>query len=229
MSALSDIDLRALLAAQRADALAATTSSRLSQERSDAMDYYNGDVSADIPSVAGRSSAVSTDLSDTIDGLMPPLMEVFAGGDDVVRFSPVGPEDVKAAEQESDYVNHVFMQLNPGFMILYAFIKDALLSKVGVVKVWTEEEEEEEKETYYDQPPDSLAMILQKPDIEVLEHSEHDGLHDLKIVCRKKYKRHIVEPVPPEEFGIARRAKSIKDAGYCFHETVTTVGELIDQ
>jgi hypothetical protein len=30
-----------------------------------------------------------------------------------------------------------------------------------------------------------------------------------------------VEPVPPEEFGISRRAKSIRDADYCFHEVQT--------
>jgi hypothetical protein len=35
-------------------------------------------------------------------------------------------------------------------MILYSFIKDALLSKVGLVKVWWEEREEEGRETYYD-------------------------------------------------------------------------------
>ena len=57
---------------------------------------------------------------------MPNLMDIFAGSDEVVRFEPVGPEDEAAAQQETDYVNHVFMQQNPGFMILYSFIKDAL-------------------------------------------------------------------------------------------------------
>lgn len=229
MAELSDTELRAVLAAAKADALAAVQSSKLSKDRSDAMDYYNGDVSADIPSIPGRSQAVSTDVSDTIEGMMPTLMEIFAGGDEVVKFSPVGPEDEKAAEQETDYVNHVFMQQNPGFLVLYSFIKDALLSKVGVVKVWTEEEEDEDKNTYYDQPADALAMIAQQPGMEITEHTEHDGLHDFTVVCRKKYKCHKVEPVPPEEFGIARRAKSIRDCGYCFHETMTTIGELIEE
>ena len=74
---------------------------------------------------------------------MPQLMEIFTGGDEVVRFDPVGPEDVEASEQETDYCNHVFMQKNPGFLVLYSFIKDALLSKVGIVKVWWEENEEQ--------------------------------------------------------------------------------------
>jgi hypothetical protein len=81
---------------------------------------------------------------------MPSLMDIFAGSDEVVRFEPVGPEDEEAAQQETDYVNHVFMQNNPGFMVLYDFIKDALLSKDGIVKVWWEEREQEERETYYD-------------------------------------------------------------------------------
>ena len=89
-------------------------------------------------------SAVSTDVADTVEGLMPSLMDIFTSGDEVVRFEPVGPEDVAAAEQETDYVNHVFMQQNAGFIVLYSFIKDALLSKVGIVKVWWETREEHE-------------------------------------------------------------------------------------
>ena len=53
------------------------------------------------------------------------------------------------------------MQLNPGFMVLYAFIKDALLSKVGIVKVWWEEREEESRETYYDLTDDQFALLAQ--------------------------------------------------------------------
>ena len=51
------------------------------------------------------------------------------------------------------------MQQNPGFMTLYSFIKDALLSKVGIVKVWWEEREEESRETYYDLTDDQFALL----------------------------------------------------------------------
>ena len=131
-------DLRAILTAHRTDSMSAIVASKLAEERATALDYYQGDMSKTMPAPDGRSKAVSTDTSDTIEGLMPTLMEIFTGGDEIVRFEPYGPEDVTAAEQETDYVNHVFMQANPGFLILYSFIKDALLSKVGVVKVWWE-------------------------------------------------------------------------------------------
>src|SRR6516162_11113371 len=175
MPKMSTSDLKAMLASEKANALAAISAARLAEERADAMDYYNGDMSADMPAQDGRSRAVSTDVADTIEGLMPSLMEVFAGSDDVVRFEPVGPQDVAAAEQETDYVNHVFMQQNPGFLILYSFVKDALLSKVGIVKVWWEEREEIEREIYLDLTEEQFAIIAGDPDVEIVEHTEHGG------------------------------------------------------
>ncbi len=275
-------ELKAMLTAEKLDALAAMRASKLSAERAHAMDYYNGDMSRDMPAQDGRSRAVSTDVADTIDGLMPSLMEVFAGSDDVVRFEAFGPEDVAAAEQETDYVNHVFMQQNPGFLILYSFIKDALLSKVGIVKVWWEEREEECRETYLDQPDDAFALLVANPDIEIVAHSMHPDpnyrpvvaplqppvgvpiaqpdqsdpgpagavvpaapapapvapaepddnalvpmLHDVTVVTRKTVAQARVEDVPPEEFGISRFARSLRDCGYCFHEVIRRAEDLI--
>ncbi len=176
MAKMSTSDLTSMLAAEKADALAAISAAALSQDRADAMDYYLGDMSKDMPAQDGRSRAVSTDVSDTIEGLMPALMDIFAGSDEVVRFEPVGPEDEEAAQQETDYVNHVFMQQNPGFMVLYGFIKDALLSKVGIVKVWWEEDEREERETYYDLTEEQFAMLAQAVEqsggaMTIIEHS----------------------------------------------------------
>lgn len=242
--------LKAILSAEKADALAATASAKLSIERSDAMDYYLGDMRKDMPSLDGRSSAVSTDVADTIEGLMPSLMEIFCGSEEVVCFNPVNAEDVQAAEQETDYVNHVFMQKNPGFLVLYSFIKDALLQKVGVVKAWWETRQEEERETYLDQSDDAFAMlaqaVLQSDGALAIEaHTAKETVsgidpatsqpqvvttHDVTIVTTKKYEVARVQGVPPEEFGIERNARSIRDSNYCFHKIVTlTEAKLIEQ
>src|SRR6476620_4753143 len=180
-------DIQTMLAAEKSSALAAITAAQLAEDRATAMAYYLGDMSQDMPAQPGRSKAVSTDVADTIEGLMPSLMDIFAGSDEVVRFEPVGPEDEAAAQQETDYVNHVFMQQNPGFMILYSFIKDALLSKVGIVKVWWEEREEESRETYYDLTDDQFALLAQdvaesSGAMKIVAHTVHDpGAHDLKV------------------------------------------------
>jgi hypothetical protein len=252
---ISTGDLRALLAAEKADALSAMSASKLSDERSRALDYYLGDMTRDMPAPEGRSKAVSTDVADTVEGLMPTLMDIFCGGDEVVRFEPVGPEDVAAAEQETDYVNHVFMQRNPGFLVLYSFIKDALLSKVGIVKVWWEAREEFERETYLDLTEEQFAIIAGDPAVEIVEHTEkrvangegerianseatdrysllapgYSVLHDVTVETRRTHACARVEAVPPEEFGIARNARSIRDAGYVFHDVLRRQEELIAQ
>jgi hypothetical protein len=230
MPEMTDTELRAMLAAQHAAAMASSNSSKLSTDREKAMAYYNGELD-DMPSLPGRSSAVSMDTSDTIEGIMPQLMEIFAGSDDVVKFEPVGPEDVQGAEQETDYINHVFMNQNPGFLVLYSFIKDALLSKVGVVKVWWEETEKEKRETYLNKSEDEFAVLISNPELEVLEHTPNDdGTHDLTVSTKKTTAVAKVMGVPPEEFGIEAAARSIRDCNYCYHKITTlTENDLIEQ
>lgn len=256
---LTTQQLKGILAASRADALGSDTASKLSKERSDAMDMYLGEMNEILPAQADRSAAVSTDVADTIEGIMPSLMEIFATGDEIVRFDPVGPEDEEAAQQETDYINHVFMQKNNGYEILYSFFKDALLQKNGIVKAWWETKEEEDRKTVYDLTDDAYQLILaeieenedENVEFEIAEHSEREEdapgavgeetgaeipgekikLHDLTLVTRRKYGCPKVEGVPPEDFGIERSAKSvhIKDASYCYHDTTTTEAELIAQ
>jgi len=71
MPKMSTLDLKAMLVAEKADALAAISAARLAEERADAMDYYLGHMAKDMPAQDGRSRAVSTDVADTIEGLMP--------------------------------------------------------------------------------------------------------------------------------------------------------------
>jgi hypothetical protein len=232
--------LKAMLASEKADALAAMSAAQLSGERARAQEYYLGDMDQDMPAAEGRSRAVSSDVADTIEGLMPSLMDIFCGSDDVVRFEPVGPEDDAGAQQESDYVNHVFMQLNPGFMVTYSFVKDALLSKVGVVKVYWDEREQEERETYLDQSDDSFALLAQAVvasdgALEIIAHTEKTDpatsviTHDVTLLKTRRYAQAKVEGVPPEEFGIERGARRLSDCNYCFHDVIKSESALIAQ
>ena len=52
--------------------------------------------------------------------------------------------------------------------------------------------------------------------------------HDVTIVSTRKLAQARVMGVPPEEFGIERGARCIRDCNYCFHEVVTkTESQLI--
>lgn len=189
---MSSLDVKTMLGAEKANALAALSAAQLMEERADALNYYMGKMDKDMPSQDGRSSTVSMDVADTIEGIMPNLMDIFAGSDEVVRFEPVGPEDEEAAQQETDYVNHVFMQQNPGFMTIYSMIKDALLSKVGIVKVWWEEREEEERETYYDLTEEQFAMLslaVEQSDgeMEIVEHTVNGVAEEAAETPKQEY------------------------------------------
>jgi len=231
---MTDDDLQAMLAAQKADALSSNSESKLLSSREKALDYYYGEMPDMLPA-EGRSKAVSTDVADTIEGLMPSLMEIFAGSDEVVVFDPVGPDDIDAAEQETDVVNHVFTQQNNGFLVLYTMIKDALLEKLGTVKVWTEEETRDEKETYHNVTEDVMAVLLQQDQVEITALSPSDeveGAFDVEVTNKISKKRHRVVPVPPNEFGWSRRTgMQIQETDYCYHEPEggKAIGELTEQ
>jgi hypothetical protein len=176
MAKIDKLSLRAVLDSERTAAMAAngTGSGKLTTERTKAMDYYMGEMANDMPSEDGRSSAVSTDVSDVIEGLIPDLMEIFTAGD-VVKFEPTNPADVEAAQQETDYVNHVFMQQNPGFLNLVSFFKDSLLQKTGILKVRWETSDEETETSYSDLDDIQFDLLASEEGLEVIEHTTKDG------------------------------------------------------
>jgi len=200
----------------------------ISQQREQAMSYYYG-----LPfgnEVEGRSQYVDSTVQDTIEWIKPSLMRVFASGDEMVKFSPHGPEDVEMAKQATDYVNYVFTKDNPGWEILYSWFTDALLSKNGIVKVWWEDYEEEEREEYHGLDEVSLMALISDDNVEVIEHTEvteeEQPYHDL-VIKRKNYDGRIkIENVPPSEFLISRESKNLQDARFVCHRVLKTLSEL---
>ena len=145
--------------------------SQLSSERAEAVNLYLGEKFGN--EVEGRSQVVSYDVQDTVESALPQLLKVFVSGDEVVRFEPKNPEDQDAADQETDYVNHIVMEKNSGFEVFYVWFKDALLSKNGYVKAYYEEYEEAEEESYNGLTDDQLDMLASDDNIEILEHEAY--------------------------------------------------------
>ena len=155
--------------------------SQLSAERAEAIQYYLGEPFGN--EQEGRSQVVSYDVQDTIESALPQLLKVFVSGDEVVKFEPKNPEDVAAADQETDYVNHVVMEKNNGFETFYVWFKDALLSKNGYVKAYYEENEEYETEEYKGLTDGQLDMFAADDNIEIEEHEEYpDPSVDMAIL-----------------------------------------------
>jgi len=203
-------------------------SDELSKQRELAMEYYYA-----LPfgnEVEGRSQFVDSTVQDTIEWIKPSLMRIFASGDEMVKFNPVGPEDVEMAKQATDYVNHVFVKDNDGWEVLYSWFTDALLQKNGIVKVWWDEYPESTREEYHRLTNMEVEALLSSPELEVSEHSEYlegeETYNDL-VVIRSDYNGRVkIENVPPSEFLISRESKSIEDAKFVCHRVQVTLSDL---
>lgn len=178
----------------------ATGLGALMEARSDALDRYLGRPYGD--EVEGRSQVVMRDVSDTVEWIKPSLLKVFCGGEEVCKFSPVGPEDEEQAEQETEYCNHVLMQKNQGFLVLHDWFHDALLQKNGYVLVSWEEESRNQVERYTGLTDDEFAMLAQNDEVEVVEHSEviDQGIvkHDAAVRVVRTYGCPKIVNIPPE-------------------------------
>ena len=142
-------------------------SSQVTAERQEALEFYLGEKFGD--EREGRSQVISRDVMDTVEWVMPALMEIFHGTEDPVEFDPVQPEDEQPAKQATDFVNYVYDKDNPGFLNSYEFIKNGLLSKVGALKTYWEEKTEVKEETRQGLTEDELADLVGDDDVEVLE------------------------------------------------------------
>ncbi len=165
-----DLKLKTLLGNHIENALG-YLGGNLSESRKKSLEYYLGDKLG--TEIDGRSQVVSTDVSDTIESILPNLLRVFTASDKVVRCEPVTAEDVPLAEQATAYLNHVFYKDNNGFQLLYNFFKDALIEKNGFLKIYWDESESVEFETYQNlSKADKDALEDTKDEIEFLEEEE---------------------------------------------------------
>lgn len=202
----------------------------------DSMKYYLG--SPNGKEVTGRSEVTSTDVADAIEWIMPQIMESFTQNNEVVIFDPAFDGDEQQAEMESEYVYDVLMKDNPGFVLLYQFVKDALMQKVGILKVYYENVDNVTAEEFTGITREQLLMLLAEETVELIELTENvitnDGmpmapLYDVKVRITESEGRIIVEGVPREQFRINSDHNSIDptNARFTAHVTEKTVSDLL--
>lgn len=235
---MTDEELQSVVDAEITDAVS-YIDSEIAPQRADAVDAYFGRLYGD--EEEGRSQVVSRDVHDTIQALTPSLMRIFFGPEHVVEFEPDddSPEDLQMADQATDYVTYVITRDNDGFNILMAVIKNALREKVGIVKFWWDRSVQVSTKTYTGLTEDTLTKLMDDLQqaheatlIEVTEdpdEKDDDGapLMSAKLRLKTKNERVRIEALPPEEFLIGRRMKTLDDEGFVAHRCMKTVSELV--
>lgn len=210
-------------------------------EREEAYDYYLQREFGD--EEENRSKAVTSDVADMVDGYMPSLMRIFTTADNVVSFDATSIDDEPAAQQESDYVSHIFFKRNPSFEITFFWMFDALVRKTGIVKAFWDKSE---KVTYHEYTglteEEHLRMLL---DDELSVHEKTERTKKIEneqgeVVDQQvfdvTYKRVAevsqvrVVNVPPDEYRVSADNRSLDPgAGRMVgQEREVTRGELLE-
>jgi hypothetical protein len=246
---MDDAELESIIGQDLTDAVSYVDSD-LSPTRAKGTEYYRGDLFGN--EVEGNSKVVAMEVRDTVSAMLPSLMRVFFNSENVIEFTPRGPEDVQAAQQATDYANYIFQNDNSGFLTTYAIFKDALVRKCGIAKFWWEDDEKVRIEEYTGLDEPTLEMLMQEPEAEATIISSYPDpsvdemqlttvdpmtgqpmampapmLHDVQIKRITKDGRIRIMAVPPEELLLDRRARSFDDATIIAHRQMATVADLI--
>lgn len=242
---MDEIEIKALLEAEIDNAIG-YVDSETTIERARAMNYYLRNPYGN--EIEGKSTIVTGEVAEAVDGALPQLMRVFTANEDAIRYEPEGEGDEPFADEATKAANWVFYKQNDGFQIFHDWFKDALLQKVGVVKAYWVKKEKEEKQKYKGLTDDEFALLLQDDDWQVVkiktdEETIDNGLdaygnlvrppvivaqHDvtLRRVDDESFIK--IEVVPPEEFLISKRATTIADSPFVAHRRRITRGELVE-
>ena len=222
----SDGQIMAMLRSERESAVGFgyQNSDELSTQRQRALNYFKGDM-RDVPAAANRSKATDSTVADTIETLLPDLMEIFTE-EDTVTFEPQGDEDIEAAKQETDYLRHVIFAQNSGWLEMYTAFKDALTIKLGVWKFWWEESEEIEAE-HEGLSQEETALLPDAAEIYAPSSAQGTDTVDAKVTRKTGMAKFMA--IEPQDFAAADDTIRIKDTVYCVHRTEPRVQELLDQ
>jgi hypothetical protein len=225
----NDEELLSLLAEERRRSIGfgQGDGGELQEARIKALEYRKG-VMTDVPSLKGRSGAVDMTIADAVETALPDLVEIFVAGDDVATFNPVGEGDEEAAREETEFVNHVVFEQNPGTVLIYSSIKDALLERLGILHWWYEDDE---KETTREGLDEVQAGILQtenaqsKPWAKTEIEPQDDQTFSLKMT--ELHGKVMIRAVPPDDFSVASDTVILADTTYCVMRARPRVQDLI--
>lgn len=179
----------------------------------------------------GESQAMTSDVAEVVDGMMPGLMRIFATADNLCEFRPTSEEDVPGAEQETEWVNHVFwVEQENSFMELFFWIFDAVCFKNGISIAYRDQSELISEEQHTGLTADAIDAIVRDVEngvtMEPIERSDPylakvpdplkknpgpDDLVEIEVWDVKFRRiesggRTIWETVPPDEFRISADA-----------------------
>jgi hypothetical protein len=208
--------------------------SKLSLERQEVTEYYLG--RRPFPLREGGSKFVSQDVYLSVENMKAELVETFGAGSQIVQFRPQGPDDLAQAKHATAYCEVAIHQQNDGLLIFQDVVHDSLTARVGIAKVYWDQREDVTGVYRWDRAPiEQAALTLQEPEVRLTRQPKIDTDPETgqryitgEFETFTDTSQVVVETVPPEEFIIGGRTRSLRKARYLAHRYRTTLGDLVE-
>lgn len=237
-------DILAVIGREMASAIG-QDGDQFSADREAALRYYEGELPKP-PEQDGRSKAVSRNVLEAVEWVLPALLRIFVASDKLAVIEPTRPGEVEeeSAHQATDYLTQIFYKDNDGFSLLHDWFKDGLLQRLGWVKRWWDTRIVQETEQFSGITREEYDAILNPEDgaeVEVLEETEHtetvsgpDGapasmtLYDCDVQFTRKEGIVRLENVPPEEVWFSPKCRRGYMPFVC-HRRMRTFSDLLQE
>jgi len=227
MAKYTDSELGALLSKELRQALG-SPGSEIAQLRLRNLQYFKAEAEGELaaPEITDRSSLVATDVGDVIEWMLPALLRPFVTSQESMNCTAKKPQYVPGAKLASEYMRYVFWKKNRGFHTLYQWFKDALIQKVGFLKVSWEEIEEDAEETYHGLTQQQMLDLSNDKEVTILAASSYQQdtelgpmeFYNTTVKRTTKTGKCSVKPCPPEEMRIHPRARYGEEFPFIAHQ-----------
>lgn len=228
---MSDAQFKNLVGSEIRDALS-YIDSEIAPERSLNYQYFLGAMD-DVPAIDGRSTVVVRVVADYVGFILPSLLRTMIAGRKIIEYPAKGQADAAAAKAATDFVNDIVLRVDNHIeQQAYGWGFDALVNKVGVMKVWWEAQKDVEEFVHKELNELQFVMTviqIEQQGMEIIAHDKDEKTGLQSVTARRTIDTSHVrfEVLPPEEFIISRDARSLETARLKSHRTYKYVGDLI--
>lgn len=176
----------------------------------------------------GRSKIVDSTVFETVEWVLPSLIDVYSPENGIPQFEGHGPEDVTAAQKMTELVQFQFWRQNEGDQILQDAIKDALLYKPGgIIKYCWETVPRIEKTRYAGLSQQEMMMLSQMPNVTISGIEPTEGGYGATVERRlTEYDGPRLYVLPPWEFLRHPNARNVRESHFCAHRKRVTADFL---
>jgi hypothetical protein len=198
----------------------------VSADRERAMNYYFQRPRGD--EVVGRSNVVDGSLSSMVEANLAQMLDSFTS-ENIAAYKPTGPEDDDQAQLETATVVEMVMSDNNGYQEIGAAVKDGLLVRNGIVKMWVDTDKQSEVIELENATAEAIAelQVHAALEVDVLAYDADSGEARIRVTSTlKEFKS---EALPLENFLYLKDWKKLdlQRIPFCAERHIEARSELI--